>query len=162
MLTNTGKNIKLTVEQTLQLEEWQRRLSVLQGEIKEGKKELATVTAEVDKKAAEKIVLEQSTELLSLEEKQLSNLKKERQVEVDASKEELNKHVEERNAGIAVLDSKSSLHTKKEKELGELSLSLSNREKLLAEGEKKLSEQQLLVEEARKAFLKAAESIKWK
>ena len=162
MLNSSSKEIQFTAEQKLQTMEWHNRLVNIQEEIEKAKKQLNEVESAIEVKTKHNNYLE---EMGSNIEKTIESFKTERDrltQEVNSSTEKLSNHSQETSKRENALHLREVAVLKDEAGIDVSKKQLEERIKEHSIKVDKLSEHQLLVEKAREAFLKAAESVVWK
>lgn len=162
MLHSSSKEIEFTAEQKLQVMEWHNRLLNIQEEIEKANKELQVIETSIEVKTKHNNYLE---EMGSNLEKTIETLKSERDslsTEVNGSTKKLSEHAQETSKREQILHLREVASLRDEAEIASNKKQLEENIKEYSTKMTKLLEHQLLVEKAREAFLKAAESITWK
>ena len=159
MLTSTNANVKLTAEQSLQILEWQQRLTVIQDEIRIAEKNKKSLEDEIDTKTKHNNYLAELETNLEREVAKLNEQKATLQNEVAASVATLAEHLTTTQERHTVLSRREQEVTDREAHAKRTHEQLKAREDAHADKTTKLQEHQLLVEKAHKAFLEAAKIL---
>jgi len=161
MITNSESNVKFTDEQDYQLKEWQRRLYVIQEEIKKAETTMEGLRGNLEASIKHDAYLNELLFNLERQVKELTDRKSllENEVETNVHKlAELRQASEER---LNVLHEKEVEHIQRENKVKESHDELLKHKEIHNSNVKRLSEQQLLVEKAQKAFLEATKYVTW-
>lgn len=162
MINNHGSNITLTPEQSAQLEEWKARLAIIQEEIKKADSIRTSLNDDIEVCNKNKVYLDEVAEGLKVDIKRLELLKESLRLEVSQSANLLEAHIVQTTKHATHLRGKEKEHGEREETIAKKEKELSKIEEDHAVKAKKLAEQQLLVDKARDAFLKATEHVSWK
>lgn len=160
MINNSGANIKLTAEQSLQLLEWQNRLGVIQDEIKIAQNKLDGLNANITTGVKHNDFLEEEVKQLETNVASLKELKAKLDEDVALSTATLTAHSHETTARHASLAEREEKAHQKEMLADTRHEHLDAREDEHNIKVSTLAEQKLAVEQAREILAKALESIK--
>lgn len=162
MIENSNANVQFTPEQALQLHEWQKRLGVLQDEIKNKETALASLKESIVMAEKHNAYLqEQNKEVESQVQTHLSK-KESLAAESDMHMKASAKHAEESNQREAEVAKKETEIAQRENELFANEQRLEAQRKAISENEKALLQEKALVDTAKKAFESALASVVWK
>lgn len=162
MIDSPNANIQFTAEQSLQILEWQRRLTVIQDELKLAENNLAGLKQNTEEAIKHNDYLEEEGKNLEAKVKELAASKEELEEAVTKSTAMLAEHLNtttERNIHITkreeiVRNSEEAAHKRHAE--------LDAREEAHSKKETKFAEDALEVEQARKILVSALGSITWK
>lgn len=161
MVTSPEANIPLTDEDSRKLELGSQRLKVVQAEVLEATKKLASYEAEMNQAREAKEYAESEKIQVEIELSELRTQKEELKSSVKTLRQELNKHADEHEAHRVYHDSMNASLLKRQEHFSAKEKEFSSERELHVQKEKELEKRRLQVEQAREKFQDAITSVTW-
>lgn len=162
MIKNSdSSNVVFTDEQTRQLSEWRGRLMTVQEEIRFATDRREALLNEVNELKKQQAYYDGLVTTLGIQVDELKKTKEELSTNVKDSHSKLIEHEKFTKTYHESMSDRRAEVEKLEKEIKEKSIVLTEEIAKHNDRTTKLSEQKLLVDRAREAFLKATESVTW-